>query len=247
MQFEIVKNAMTDSTPAAPQPPFCTNCGNAVAKQAIVCMSCGARPFEHKKFCRQCSVKLNPEQVICIQCGTFVTGFDFVGASPADTAKKLNTYFKVMWITLVVALVASPFYHIAIGLAFGVITLIVSLVYCCMLHYQLWKLIPRDIARTTPGIAVGFLFIPFFNFYWCFVSYFGLSKDLNKTLRQRGISHQVSEGLGLSCAIFSVLSWVALIDDSILSVLITVAGCIVCIFFYKSVKDGAIALLEQEQ
>jgi hypothetical protein len=59
---------------ATPPPPaanvFCTNCGNAVAEQAVACMSCGCKPIGHKKFCRQCGVGLNPEQVVCVKCGS---------------------------------------------------------------------------------------------------------------------------------------------------------------------------------
>jgi len=134
---------------------------------------------------------------------------------------------------------------------FGLISLIVATVFCCMLHYQLWKLIPKQIARTTPGKAVGFLFIPLFNFYWLFVSYLGLSKDMNASLRQRGIQCRVNEGLGLCVCILSILSQccfdpsagINLID--LLAMLISLACMIVAILFYASVKNGAIALLGQ--
>ncbi|MCL2119242.1 MAG: zinc ribbon domain-containing protein, partial [Planctomycetaceae bacterium] len=55
--------------PTAPKQVFCTNCGSPVSAQAIVCMSCGAKPVGHKKFCRHCGVGLNPEQIVCIKCG----------------------------------------------------------------------------------------------------------------------------------------------------------------------------------
>ena len=222
---------------------YCTNCGNSVAeqRQSFACMSCGARPFGHKKFCFQCGVKLNPEQVVCIKCGVgLIDHFGAAGASPADTIDKLNTYFKVFWILMVVGL---PLCLIVIGL----IPLIISIVYCCMLHYQLWKLISKEIARTTPGKAVGFQFIPFFNFYWYFVTYYGLCQDMNDTLVRRGIQCQVSEGLGMTYAILSVICWLTLFDPSgIIALSVGVATCIVSILFYKDVKSGAIALLKQE-
>jgi hypothetical protein len=35
--------------------------------------------------------------------------------------------------------------------------------------YRAWKCLqPGGLARTTPGKAIGFLFIPFFNLYWIF-------------------------------------------------------------------------------
>jgi len=42
---------------------------------------------------------------------------------------------------------------------------VVTLVFSAMLHYQMWQAVPERFRRTTPGKAVGFLFIPFFNFY----------------------------------------------------------------------------------
>jgi hypothetical protein len=60
------------------------------------------------------------------------------------------------------------------------IPMMISLVLYFILMYKFWKIIQDDYARTTPGKAVGFLFIPVFNFYWYFVAYVGLAKDQNK-------------------------------------------------------------------
>ena len=46
-----------------------------------------------------------------------------------------------------------------------------------ILIYRLWQMIQDGFARTTPGKAVGFMFIPLFSFYWLFVVYFGLARD----------------------------------------------------------------------
>ncbi|MCL2120465.1 MAG: hypothetical protein FWH27_18790, partial [Planctomycetaceae bacterium] len=113
------------------------------------------------------------------------------------------------------------------------------------------------IARTTPGKAVGFLFIPIFNFYWIFVAFRGLGKNMNETLRRYGIQYQVNEGLGgIFCilAIFScilpgiftwILYWVPYI--SFLGILVNLAVAIVLVFFFMSVKKAAIALLKQDK
>ena len=194
-------------------------------------------------------------------------------ASVANTIKTLNTNFMVYLICLVagLSLMIMGGGIMALGvqiakdgrnadgilllgtafLAIGMIVLIVSLIFCCILHYHLWKVIPRDIARTSPGKAVGLLFIPLFNLYWVFVSCLGLSKDINKTLQQRGIQYRVSEGLGLTLCIFVILSNLCINpfpDFSLIDFVgmgISLVACIVTILFYKSVKDGAIALLEQ--
>jgi hypothetical protein len=38
------------------------------------------------------------------------------------------------------------------------------------IHYSCWAALPERYRHTTPERAVGFLFIPAFNFYWAFVS-----------------------------------------------------------------------------
>jgi hypothetical protein len=45
--------------------------------------------------------------------------------------------------------------------------------------FKAWDLIQDGHPRTTPGKAVGFLFIPFFNLYWIFQSTSGFAKDYN--------------------------------------------------------------------
>jgi len=37
-------------------------------------------------------------------------------------------------------------------------------------HYSCWEALPERYRHTTPAAAVGFLFIPVFNFFWAFVS-----------------------------------------------------------------------------
>jgi hypothetical protein len=49
-----------------------------------------------------------------------------------------------------------------------------------ILVYKFWKNIQDGFASTTPGKAVGYLFIPFYNFYWFFRAYWGLAKDSNR-------------------------------------------------------------------
>ena len=76
-----------------PKQFFCTNCGNTVAEQADVCMSCGAKPIGHKKFCRDCGVSLNPEQVICTKCGASVKSTSDINSelAPVLSAKMMLT------------------------------------------------------------------------------------------------------------------------------------------------------------
>jgi hypothetical protein len=49
-----------------------------------------------------------------------------------------------------------------------------------IMHYKFWQIVQDGFASTTPGKAIGFLFIPYFNFYWIFRSIYGLAIDLNR-------------------------------------------------------------------
>ena len=264
-------------TAPAPKQLFCTNCGNTISEQAVACMSCGARPVGHKRFCHQCGVGLNPEQIVCIKCGTGLTaasGCPSVDSNISPQAKKLNINFMVSWICMATGislqLLGTIQTHLGayintsgrgdannlliVGMTFTMISvpvIIAGSVFGCMLFYQLWKQIPMDIARTTPGKAVGFSLIPFFNVYWNFVACKGLGEDMNKTLRRYGIQYQVNENLGTSLCILAIISYIPfnainLFIGSYIGLAVMAALFTVAIFFIKSVKDGAIALLDQE-
>ncbi|MEZ6318999.1 MAG: GYF domain-containing protein [Phycisphaerales bacterium] len=56
------------------------------------------------------------------------------------------------------------------------------------LVYRWWRQIQDGHAQTGPGKAVGFLFIPFFNYYWYFVAFWGLAKDLDAYTERYAIS-----------------------------------------------------------
>lgn len=71
--------------------------------------------------------------------------------------------------------------------------------------HRLWSAIQAGSPRTTPGKAVGFLFIPFFGFYWVFQAYWGWAKDYNRMIAGSGIdAPTVPEGLALAIPIFIV-------------------------------------------
>lgn len=75
-----------------------------------------------------------------------------------------------------------------------------------ILIYKMWKAIPAAGARTTPGKAVGFLFIPVFNLYWWFPALWGWSQDWNAyAAKSEGRLQRISEGLALSITIFCAI------------------------------------------
>ena len=108
-----------------------------------------------------------------------------------------------------------------------------AIVLSCIVHYKCWKAVPTEIARTTPGKAVGFLFIPVFNFYWAFVSYMGLAEDLNKA--KGGKNYR---GLGIALAILFICSW-TLTWMPFVSTLIEIPSFILWVIYTKGVVGQA--------
>jgi len=53
------------------------------------------------------------------------------------------------------------------------------------LLYKAWAALPEGCARTSPGKAVGYLFIPFYSFYWCWNVVPGFARDFNDCVTQR--------------------------------------------------------------
>src|SRR5689334_20223512 len=61
-----------------------------------------------------------------------------------------------------------------LGLAFLVLCcLILAIVLQIVVIYKMWAAIQDGRTRTTPGMAVTCLLIPFFNIYWFFPVYYG--------------------------------------------------------------------------
>jgi hypothetical protein len=95
----------------------------------------------------------------------------------------------------------------------GLLLLTVASVYLMMLLYRIWKLVIRESRLSglqpsidSPGKAIGFLFIPLFNFYWVFVAVGKLPRDLNALAGARDVRGTVPVGLGYAVAVLSVVS-----------------------------------------
>lgn len=62
----------------------------------------------------------------------------------------------------------------------GLAASLVSIIFFCINIHRAWACLQPGGAQTTPGKAVGFMFIPLFNLYWVFVAIKGLPKDWNR-------------------------------------------------------------------
>jgi hypothetical protein len=98
-----------------------------------------------------------------------------------------------------------------LGYACFLVAGIVNLV----LLYKAWSAINDGQARSTPGKAVGFLFIPIFNLYWMFQAIWGWAQDYNKyTVRHNVNVPKMPEGLFMAqsiCLICSIIPFLGVL------------------------------------
>jgi hypothetical protein len=86
------------------------------------------------------------------------------------------------------------------------LSIYVSVVQCIFI-YKVWASIQDGHVRSGPCKALGFLFIPLFNFYWIFQAVWGFAVDFNKYAARNNISAapRLPEGLFLAYCILYVV------------------------------------------
>ncbi|MCX5773011.1 MAG: hypothetical protein NTX05_00115 [Fusobacteria bacterium] len=78
----------------------------------------------------------------------------------------------------------------------ALVIFILSIIFSMILLYYFWESIKDGSStRISPGKAVGFMFIPFFNLYWSFQAYVGLSADMKSYLEENKISARAPSNL----------------------------------------------------
>jgi len=147
--------------------------------------------------------------------------------TPEMKVKELEDLFMWYWICLI----ASFF---TLGLS-----AIASVVLFCIILYRSWEQIQDGHARTTPGKAVGFLFIPFFNLYWIFEAYTGFVRDSNAYIQRYGLPVKAQdEGLATATCVLTLLCIIPY-----LNVVTGLALFILQIILIKNFKDTAVDLI----
>ena len=125
---------------------------------------------------------------------------------------------------------------------------IVGGVFWAMLHYSCWKALPEKFRATTPGRALGFLFIPVFNFYWFFVSFPKLATGFNALKREHPeLPIRNLRGVGIAYAITSVLVFTLALNHPGWACLIFVTDLVLTFVFYPGIVANANAVIEASQ
>jgi hypothetical protein len=95
--------------------------------------------------------------------------------------------------------------------------------------------------RTTPGKAVGFLFIPFFNLYWMFMAYWGWAKDCNAYISSKGLSvAPLPEKLYLAYPIIILSSGIPYVGSvtALASIVVFIIICVQMIDTVNAIYDA---------
>jgi hypothetical protein len=148
--------------------------------------------------------------------------------TPAMEVKEMNDLFMWFWICLAGSLVT-----------FG-LSAIASMVLFYIILYRNWQLIQDGYARTTPGRAVGFQFIPFYNLYWIFEAYPGLIRDTNAYIQRHALPIKLQDA-GLATA-FCVLTLLCMVPY--LNYAAAIALIVIQIILTKNMRDSAVALIQ---
>ena len=191
---------------------FCTHCGTKNREDSRFCVSCG-NPFQQQPPAdvpppvfqrppdlppqlpplppwpplpsgtipehRVRAKRMNKAMYMICAAGGFILSTLLMAWGATDSKVEELLYFA--WLPLIPALIALY-----------------------MMIYKMWAAIQDGHARTSPGKAVGFMFIPLFNIYWFVQVFYGWAKDYNSFLvRHQLNAPKVSENTFLTYVISS--------------------------------------------
>ena len=125
-------------------------------------------------------------------------------------------------------------------LLIGILPLIAGIVISYILLYRYWFIIQDGKTRTSPEKAVGFCFIPFFNFYWLYVAVVGLARDMNLYCDERNIpAKRISVELAITWYILILCVVIPYVN-----IVTTIAAFVVEIILYNQFSKVAVKIVE---
>lgn len=92
-------------------------------------------------------------------------------------------------------------------LFFAPLPMLLSIIIWWILIYKAWAAIQDGYARTSPGKALGFMFIPIFSIFWMFVAVGSWGKEFNAFAERQGLHYRANAGIFM---VFCVLMFFGL-------------------------------------
>jgi hypothetical protein len=168
------------------------------------------------------------------------TSFATAGKSQADPFGRPTPQYTSSRSDPPVALIAT----IVIGVLVVLGLLLANVIAYYMLLYKAWNMIQDGRPRTTPGLAIGLMFVPFFNLYWQFVAIRGLAEDLNFYAQRRNY-HIREANVGIVTAslvmgtVSAVLNFCPVPEVGLVVMIISLVGVVLGLVGLYSIKNAA--------
>ena len=142
-------------------------------------------------FCSKCGRENRDVDVYCASCGTAL-------AAPAQAAPSDLAPFPIWALILL--------HYVTFG--------IFSMIWLNLMHGKMPKNRHDD---PSAGKAIGFLFIPFFNFYWVFFTYCRLCTRINEQRAMHGLHPKAPGGLAVAMCIVMLIPYLGLLSWAVLA------------------------------
>ncbi len=114
--------------------------------------------------------------------------------------------------------------------------------FCLFLH-KLWLIIHPRQTDIKPGQAIGFLFIPLFQFYWMVILALKLEEGLNAELEARNSHIRVSRPLWITSLIVGIVGGLMTTALPKEGVVFDIAGTVLVIVVYYQWKQAGVTVL----
>jgi hypothetical protein len=217
----------------APAPVYCANCGTANDLRSSVCLKCGAQ----LRRLVQPGIYNPPSERLAK--GKYLAGV-IAGGAVGGVLLGLGVIAMVLATRdgepRNTGVIMGAVMLMLLGSAACIVAYVVQLVF----WYKCWKAIQDGQVRTTPGKAVGFLFIPFYNFYWVFECYWGFAKDFNLFVDRHGLAvPKLNDQLFLASCILTVVGAVPYVGS-----LASLAGGIIHLVMISQAADAVNSLVQ---
>lgn len=197
----------------------CTNCNFENKESAKFCIKCGTPVLKESiqtesktKVEERVTNDLSGDKRKVVQNNNLESNTNINNSSNSQINTKLDVYSKYFNMNNIdvkeedyTKNLFFDTFSVGVGILLHFLTFgIFTIIFCGLKHSKLPKIKSDDFSG---GKAIGFLFIPFFNFYWLFVFWRRLAMRINFQFRLRNEKSPVSIGLATAICILTFIPY----------------------------------------